>query len=63
MAFVTLDGVDQVIRTSGKAVLVRFDDLREVWIPRSVREDGADLGEGDTDIVVAEWFAEKEGLD
>lgn len=63
MAYTTLDKVDRVIRTSGKAVLVRFIDLREIWIPRSVCEGGCDLEEDDTDIVVADWFIKKEGLD
>ena len=63
MAHTTLDKVDRIIRVSEKAVLVRFIDLREIWIPRSVCENGADLDEGDTDLVVADWFINKEGLD
>ena len=33
------------------------------WIPRSVCDGGSILEVGDTDIVVQEWFADKEGLD
>lgn len=58
----TLDDVDAIVRTTAKAVLVRFTDGRETWIPRSACEGGDDLEEGDTDIVVANWFIEKEGL-
>lgn len=63
MDHIILDDVDSVIRTTRDAVLVRFKDLKQVWIPRSVCQDGDTLKEGDTDIMVAEWFAEKEGLD
>lgn len=62
MAHTTLDDVERVIRTTTSAVLVRFTDLREIWIPRSVCEAGHDLSDGDTDIVVADWFIEREGL-
>lgn len=39
--------------------------LREdlTWVPRSLCEDGETLEEGDTDIVVAQWKADQEGLD
>ena len=33
------------------------------WIPRSLCDDGENLEEGDTDIVVDRWKAEQEGLD
>lgn len=64
MPYITLDDVDQVIKADrgSKAVLVRFNDLTEKWIPRSVCEDGDNLSVGDADVVVAEWFADKEGL-
>lgn len=62
MAHTTLDKVDRVIRTTARAVLVRFEDLTEVWIPRSVCEAGSELSEGDTDVVVADWYIEREGL-
>lgn len=62
MPDITLDGVDRVIKTTRSAVLVRFENLKEVWIPRSVCECGDDLSAGDRDIVVEEWFADQEGL-
>lgn len=62
MAHTTLDGVDQVIHTTKAAVLVRFKDLQEVWVPRSVCECGDELAVGETDIVVADWYIEREGL-
>lgn len=59
--YVDLDGY-RVARTTAKAVLLAKGDF-EVWVPRSVCEDGDELDMGDTDICVAEWFAEREGLD
>lgn len=38
-----------------------FNGDREFWIPKSVMERWPDLGESGT-ALVAEWFAEKEGL-
>jgi hypothetical protein len=63
MATVTLSDVDQVIATTEKAVLVRFNHGQETWIPRSVCDDGDDLAKGDTDIVVGRWYALREGLE
>lgn len=51
----------EITRTTDSAVLVDLDD-RELWIPRSVCLEGDALDVGDTDIIVAAWFAEKEGL-
>lgn len=51
----------EITRTTNAAVLVDFGD-REVWIPRSVCLEGDALEEGDTDLNVADWFLEKEGL-
>ena len=63
MATVTLSNVDAFIATTEKAVLVRFTNGQETWIPRSVCDSGDDLAKGDTDIVVELWFAKREGLD
>jgi hypothetical protein len=63
MTTITLSDVDEVTATTQKAVLVRFTLGQETWIPRSVCDDGDRLGKGDTDIVVEQWFATKEGLD
>ena len=62
MASVTLSNVEQVIVTTTKAILVRFENQKEVWIPRSVCEAGDQLEKGDHDIMVQEWCAEREGL-
>lgn len=58
---VTLDDV-RVIRVTDRAVLLTQGDDREVWVPRSVCEDGDSLDVGDTDICVSRWFAEREEL-
>lgn len=57
-----LDG-SVVLRISRRAVLVRTDDLDEIWIPKSVCIDGDDIEEGDQDISVRSWWAEQEGLE
>jgi hypothetical protein len=64
MAYVTLSDVDRVVWSTQKAIMVRFrnPDRPDLWIPRSVCECGDDLAEGDSDVVVQEWFAEREGL-
>lgn len=53
-----------VVRATEKALLCRLDG-REVWVPRSLIGDDsevADAGDEGT-LVVATWFAEKEGLE
>ena len=62
MAYVTLSYMDAIIATTEKAVLVRFTNGQETWIPRSVCDSGDDLAKGDTDIVVQGRFAAREGL-
>lgn len=59
----TLDGCE-VIAVTEKAVQVATDPHAEnfQWIPRSVCENGDELEEGDTDICVERWFADKEDL-
>lgn len=59
--YVDLDGY-QVAGITKLAVLV-VKGTFAVWCPRSVCEDGDELTLGDTDIRVAEWFADREGLD
>jgi len=51
----------EITRATDAAVLVDLGD-REVWIPRSVCLEGDALDVGDTDLIVADWFIEKEGL-
>lgn len=51
----------EVIRTTAAAVLFKLDDGDEVWVPRRVCLDGDSAEEGDTDLVIADWWLEKEG--
>lgn len=51
----------EVIRTTDKAVLILHDG-EEHWIPRSVCLEGDALETGDEDLIVADWWLEKEGL-
>jgi hypothetical protein len=55
----------EVIRDTGKAILVRIGDEHEKWIPQSVVSDDSEIwAEGDKgDLVIKAWFAEKEKLD
>lgn len=59
---VEIDGC-KCIRQTAKAILVRQDDL-EFWVPQSVVQDDSEVWkEGDEGtLVIAGWFAEKEGL-
>jgi len=62
-SWVHLD-VDEVVRETDKALLLRLDDGNEVWVPLSQIADADNYAEGDRDccISVSQWFAEKEGL-
>lgn len=54
----------EVTKTFPKSVLVHLPEQdRTLFIPRSVILDGDTLSPGDTDLVVAEWFCEKEGIE
>jgi hypothetical protein len=55
----TLAGL--VIHTSDTAVRFRGEDGVAFWVPRSVCSDGAEVEDGDTDLVVADWWLKKEG--
>lgn len=52
------------VKATKKALLVRLADDREVWVPQSqIDEDSEVWRPGDSGkLVVAAWFAEKEGL-
>ena len=72
IVFCTFTG--RVVRATDKAVLYRFEDTDptlpgfpprdpyEHWIPRACCQDGDTLDEGSTDICIADWFCEKEGI-
>jgi hypothetical protein len=63
MSFITLFKADRVKLVTTRAVLIQYDGLREIWIPRSVIENGDTIAKDDEDVVVQEWFAEREGLE
>lgn len=64
-SYATLDGYMVKVARDKSIGIVKSNDLNgEIcWIPRSLLQAGADLGFGDTDIVVEEWKAEQENLD
>jgi len=55
--------VSVVIETD-EALLVRFEDSTEKWIPKSVIHVDSDVFEADSEgtLIVKRWFAEREGL-
>lgn len=59
-------GEGKCTRDSGKALLVKLATGEEKWIPKSVIHDDSevyDAGENaEGEVVVQEWWAEKEGL-
>lgn len=56
----------EVKATTDKAVLLRFDDGEERWIPRSQigTEPDEDFSRGDEieALLIKSWFAKKEGF-
>lgn len=50
----------ETITETDMAILFHDGD-RQFWVPMSVVEDWPELGESGT-ALIAEWFAEKEGL-
>jgi hypothetical protein len=59
-ATTTYRGV-RILRGTAKAVLVRFENGKEVWVPQSViHDDSPSWRPGDAgDLIVPEWWAEK----
>lgn len=55
--------VEEVVAETDLALCFSIDG-EEVWVPKSVIEDGDSISKGDEDlkVEVASWFAEKEGL-
>lgn len=62
MAYVLIDGYI-VKRAQDKAVLVVKAGGQEVWIPRSLIEQGDAADVGETDLAVQEWFVLRNSLD
>lgn len=52
----------KIRKATDKAVLIVVEDGSEHWVPRSVCLDGDALDVGDDDLIVADWWLEKEGL-
>lgn len=46
------------------AILVRLDDDREAWVPKSVISEDSEVWADGTDgeLIVPQWWATKEGL-
>jgi hypothetical protein len=51
-----------VIRATDSAVLFERNDGAEFWVPRRCCLQGDEVEVGDTDLVVADWWLEKQGL-
>lgn len=51
----------EVTMTTDDAVLVDHQD-EEFWVPRSVCLDGQSIEEGDSDLVVADWWLRDRGI-
>lgn len=51
----------EVIRTTDSAVLIDING-REKWVPRRVCLDGNAIEEGDSDLIIADWWLKQEGL-
>ncbi len=62
--YIVITGI--VTAVTDKAVMLQMDDSpnadNDVWVPRSVINEGRDVEFEDTDLEVAEWFCDKEGL-
>lgn len=56
--------VDEILRETEKAFLLRLEEGQEVWVPKSQISEPGIYSEGDRDatVSVSEWFAEKEDL-
>lgn len=53
----------EVLRITDSAVHFLFDvDDAKYWVPRSVCLDGDSVEVGDTDRVIQDWWAKKEGV-
>lgn len=56
----------ECIRETVMALRVRLDDGRELWVPKSVVHDDSEVFDGYDNatgkLVLARWFADKEGL-
>lgn len=56
--------VEEIVRETDKAFLVRLEDGEEVWLPKGQVADADDYKEGDTNctLSISEWIAGEKGL-
>ena len=56
--------VEEIVRETDKAFLVRLEDGEEVWLPKGQISDAQDYSEGDTNctLSISEWIANEKGL-
>lgn len=53
----------EVIYTTDDAIRFQSDDMADaVWIPRRCAINGDLVDDGDTEVEVAAWFCDKEGI-
>lgn len=57
--------VEEVLRESDKALLVRLEDGREEWLPFSQISEPDDYKVGDRNVTISitSWLANQKGLD
>lgn len=51
----------EIIKTTEKAILILIDG-GERWVPRAVCLEGDGLEAGDSDVIIADWWLEREGM-
>lgn len=54
--------IERIERLEEDKQSIATEDGVEHWVPRSVCLDGDALAVGDDDLIVADWWLEKEGL-
>jgi hypothetical protein len=54
----------RALRATALALLVRFEDGKEYWVPQSQIDDDSEVYEagGEGKLVVSHWWADKQGL-
>ncbi len=52
----------EVIRTTDDAVLLAIPSLDDIWVPRSLIQDGDEIKFGDVGMRIVEWFCDKNSL-
>ena len=53
----------KIVHQTDRAIKVKLDDEREIWVPKSVIHDNSEIWkvEEEGDLMVKRWWAEKEG--